>query len=210
MEILVVGSPLTSGEVWKAIITLAYPKANIWWEREESLPNLDLHLLQKVSLVICLFKKTSKEFYALLNNCHLVNAPVLCVVEEDICKEHYEQLFRFGVKGFIGHEMSFETLKKVIHIVKEGGIYIELPYQMRDKKVNAMPTLQQKPKLDETEWRVFSLTSKGNTKEEISQILNVPIEIVTKYQKEILSKTSSKTLSGAVAQGLNRGWLPNF
>lgn len=208
MEILIVGEPLSTGEIWKDIVSLAYPKASLKWEREESLHNLDLSLLRKMSIVISLFLKPSNEFHSLLNNCFLVHTPVLCVVEEDLNQENYASFFRCGVKGFIGREMSVETFKKVIRIVKEGGIYIELPNQKRTIQMNTFPLVSQKPKLDESEWKVFSLTSKGNTKDEISQILNLPIEIVTNYQKRILDKTSSKTLSGAVAQGLNSGWLP--
>ncbi|MDX1806480.1 MAG: hypothetical protein R3267_05610 [Paenisporosarcina sp.] len=207
MNILIVSEPIHTNEAWRDIITLANPNATIYSVEEHQLASFDRNKLKDLHIVICLFKNTNRLFHDLLSNCHFYQIPVLCVVDEDINRNIYTELFSYGVKGFIGREMSVESLKKVIRIVKEGGIYIE-PTNIRvdiNMKISVPPT--QKPMLDVTEWKVFSLTSKGYTKEEIAELLQTTDETIADYQKLIVNKTSSKTLSGAVAQGINSGWL---
>ena len=158
-------------------------------------------------IVFCLTVELDEKVLSIIKQSISSCVPVLCITE-NISEETYEKLVQIGVKGVLNsNRASLDTIKTAIRIVKDGGIYIESPKNYKIPFSKVIRSTLVRPSLNMTEWDVFSLTSKGLMVEEIAISLDITVDDTLMYQRNIIEKTNCKTLPGAVASGLNRGWF---
>lgn len=161
-------------------------------------------------IVVCLLVDVDENYNRIFDMLLNYGITVICVMNNSSI-DSYEKLIQKGLKGILNAQYSsLDTISNAMKIVRSGGVYIDTSFLNKKVIPNVRLSSIQKPILDMQEWSVFSLTSKGLTVYEIADHLQMPVKTVHDYQSEILRKTNSKTMSGAVASGVSRGWFMDF
>ena len=161
-------------------------------------------------IVVCLLGEVDHTYQKIIERLMGYCVPMICVMDNST-KDSFEILIRKGVKGILNaQDASLDTITDAMRIVQKGGVYIESFFMNKHIFPCISLASDEKPTLNMTEWSVFSLTSKGFTVAEIAELLNQPSDIISDYQNRILEKTQNKTMSGAVASGINQGWFKDM
>ncbi|MEK5071750.1 helix-turn-helix transcriptional regulator [Sporosarcina sp. FSL K6-1508] len=205
MNIWVVGEPYEKRVLWGSLLANSLPSSNVITSFTS-----DVFLKKTLTdndIVICLTAHFDEAVHSIINYSISAEIPVLCVVE-DINNVTYEKLIQTGIKGILkSNTASLDTIKSAMRILKGGGMYIDAPFKNNSLSPRLILNLPEKPTLNITEWKVFSLTCKGMTIEEIAKLLGISEIETQQYHEIIIEKTKCKTISGAVASGINKGWL---
>jgi len=208
MIIWVVGENYEKRELWGNLLANSLPSSKVI-----TCSNAKRFLNREFTehdIVFCLTAEFDESVRAIIDQSITSGVPILCVAE-DISEITYEKLVQIGIKGVLNSNVaSLDTVKAALRIVKGGGIYIESPRKNKNPAPKLVISSSERPSLNMTEWNVFSLTTKGLTVDEIAKQLHITEEDTLSYQTKIIEKTKCKTLPGAVASGLNSGWLMDF
>ena len=203
MNFLLVGGTQERRKLWRELFELAFPTTRI----HES-NNIKTGKLSYSDMVICIQPEVNLPLMEFLNECRLDTKPVFCIID---AIDQYQSLALIyqGVRGIVGSDASLDTLRNGIRIVKEGGLFID-PVISRTLKNNLFSYPKDaitRPKLSNTQWKVFLLYAKGVSIPETALQLNLTSQEIQKTHQIIIKRTSTDTIPEAISLGLLQGWF---
>jgi hypothetical protein len=120
-------------------------------------------------------------------------------------------LIDLGAQGFLLKNNSIDTIVDAIYSVLDNGYYFNDKVQKK-MVVNLMKTKKIKPRYDkvnltEREMDILNLVSKEFTNIQIGETLHIDPTTVDTHKRNIIKKTNSKNIIGAVMYGMKNNLL---
>jgi DNA-binding NarL/FixJ family response regulator len=135
---------------------------------------------------------------------------LILTVHEDAA--YLRQLLDLGVAGYVLKRSATEELRRAIHSVAAGGIYLDpaiagravgrpAPRQHADRDVNATPDLSPR------EIDVLRLTAVGHSNKSIANTLHIGVKSVDTYKARAMEKLGFRNRVEVIRFALSKGWL---
>ncbi len=120
-------------------------------------------------------------------------------------------LIDLGAQGFLLKNNSIDTIVDAIYSVLDNGYYFNDKVQKK-MVVNLIKEKKIKPRYDkvnlsERERDILALVVKEYNNAQISEILHIDVSTVSTHKKNIIKKTNSKNIIGAVMYGMKNNLL---
>lgn len=116
-----------------------------------------------------------------------------------------------GVAGFVRKQCAPEELLHAIHVIADGGSYIDSVTAAKFIGRTRPPTMEgipsHGPDLSEREIEVMRLVATGHSNKEISGKLELSVKTVETYKHRAMEKLGFRTRVEVVRYGLTRGWF---
>ncbi|WP_211656179.1 hypothetical protein [Planococcus alpniumensis] len=190
MEIHVIGKTDNKKNRLKVLLSQHYPQHTIVNQETVSVLK-NIHHRQNIALLVILLNKENTETVEQLLQIKNLEIPILCVEEEET--DSRERLLNGSLtKGYIRRNAPLEKIKSAMNLVLDGGIYKEpTSLTRKNEQVSNHKEL-------EMEWTILSMHSKGFSFEEMSEVVELPINEIekklTQIKKTIIVPAPSSTL----------------
>lgn len=131
--------------------------------------------------------------------------PEICVIALSMHSdyEHYQQMVKYGAKGFIQKSTGIDEVITAINAVAQGGSYFSnevLKAIVANMEINENNTKTDNPMLDLSvrELEVLKLICEGFTNDEIGKRLYISPTTVKGHRSNLLSKTGVKNTASLI------------
>jgi DNA-binding NarL/FixJ family response regulator len=115
-----------------------------------------------------------------------------------------ENLFNYGVSGYVNKTQNLTDIIDAIITVSSGVKYIPSEYDFIKKRIRESET----ELLTEREKELLELLSQEHTSKEIANKLCISINTVETHRKNLFFKLKVKNLAGLIREGFRNGYLP--
>jgi DNA-binding NarL/FixJ family response regulator len=120
---------------------------------------------------------------------------------------YVRELLRAGARGYVLKRAALEHLTTAIHVVLDGGLYLDPALTDRPAASAAPLPLVLSADLTSREIDVASMTARGFTNAEIAAELTLSVKTVESHKTRLMRKLGLRTRAQLVRYGLYRGWL---
>ena len=112
-----------------------------------------------------------------------------------------------GARGYVLKRAVLQDLRRAIHIVLAGGIFLDP--QLASRSVNSAPAVGEALAADLSirEIEVASLAAQGHSNAEIAAGLTISVKTVETHKSRVMTKLGLRTRAQLVNYALYRGWL---
>ncbi len=112
-----------------------------------------------------------------------------------------------GARGYVLKRAVLEDLRRAIHIVLAGGIFLDP--QLASRSVRATPAVSEALTADLSirEIEIASLAAQGHSNAEIAADLTLSVKTVEAHKTRVMTKLGLRTRAQLVTYALYRGWL---
>lgn len=134
---------------------------------------------------------------------------VMLTVHEDAA--YLRQLLDIGVAGYVLKRSATEELRRAIHAVAAGGIYLDPSIAARavgrTGKQNGDPADGAGAELSPREVDVLRLTAIGYSNKSIANALQIGVKSVDTYKARAMTKLGFRNRVEVIRFALSKGWL---
>jgi DNA-binding NarL/FixJ family response regulator len=136
---------------------------------------------------------------------------LILTVQED--GAYLRELLDLGVAGYVLKRSATEELRRAIHAVAAGGIYLDPAIAGRALGRDPAPAPPSGPEpagsvdLSAREVEVLRLTAIGQSNKSIAAMLGIGVKTVDTYKARAMAKLGFKSRVEVVRFALNRGWM---
>jgi DNA-binding NarL/FixJ family response regulator len=131
---------------------------------------------------------------------------VLTVHEE---RAYLRQLVELGVRGYLLKRSAADELRRAIHAVAAGGLYLDpaIAGKLVGGVARRAADAAQTGELSEREADVLRLVAGGHSNKAISARLNISVKTVETYKARAMEKLGFRTRVDVVRYAADQGWL---
>jgi DNA-binding NarL/FixJ family response regulator len=145
----------------------------------------------------------------LLEACPQCRVLILTVHEDGA---YLRQLLELGVAGYVLKRSATEELRRAIHAVATGGIYLDPAIAARaigrsGSGSQPVPAVGATPDLSPREIEVLRLTAIGHSNKSIANTLRIGVKSVDTYKARAMEKLGFRSRVEVIRFALSKGWL---
>lgn len=126
-------------------------------------------------------------------------------------RAYVRELMKAGVAGYLLKRSAAEELIRAIHIVAEGGVYLDPAVAAKALGRNLGPSCSEadvgEVPLSEREADVLRLVAGGYSNKEVAASLEISTKTVETYRARAMEKLGLRTRVDLVRYASKRGWL---
>lgn len=135
---------------------------------------------------------------------------LILTVHEDAA--YLRQLLDLGVAGYVLKRSATEELRRAIHAVAAGGIYLDPAIAARavgrpPSRQHADRDVKATPDLSPREIDVLRLTAIGHSNKSIANTLHIGVKSVDTYKARAMEKLGFRNRVEVIRFALSKGWL---
>jgi DNA-binding NarL/FixJ family response regulator len=135
---------------------------------------------------------------------------LILTVHEDAA--YLRQLLDLGVAGYVLKRSATEELRRAIHAVAAGGIYLDPAIAARavgrpPARQHADRDAKATPDLSPREIDVLRLTAIGHSNKSIANTLHIGVKSVDTYKARAMEKLGFRNRVEVIRFALSKGWL---
>lgn len=145
----------------------------------------------------------------LLRECPLCKVIVLTVHED---RSYFRKLIEVGAVGYVLKRSVSEDLRRAIHSVAAGGVYLDP--SIAGKAIDGIAhkpgeTADHWVDLSEREVEILRLAALGHSNKELATLLNLSVKSVETYKARGMDKLGFHSRVQLVGYAVSEGWLKN-
>jgi DNA-binding NarL/FixJ family response regulator len=143
----------------------------------------------------------------LLRECPLCKVIVLTVHED---RSYFRKLIEVGAVGYVLKRSVSEDLRRAIHSVAAGGVYLDP--SIASKAIDGIAhkageTSDRWVDLSEREIEILRLAALGHSNKELATLLNLSVKSVETYKARGMDKLGFHSRVQLVGYAVSEGWL---
>jgi DNA-binding NarL/FixJ family response regulator len=132
---------------------------------------------------------------------------LILTVQED--GAYLRQLLDFGVAGYVLKRSATDELRRAIHAVADGGIYLDPAIAARaiGRGAAGAQVVPEAADLSPREVEVLRLTAIGHSNKSIANMLHIGVKSVDTYKARAMEKLGFRNRVEVVRFAVSKGWL---